>query len=179
MLKDLIFLLTHIPLFIGAARNPSISRSFVEKIMNVTSAVNGCVYCSWFHARQAAAAGIGDAEIRNLFNLQFESDASDFELPALMYAQHYAETDRHPEGEMTARLFDSYGEKTANHILLYIRIITFGNLSGNTWDAVFSRFKGRPAPSSNVVFELVFFFLSFVVMFPTMLLMRRDQQKLS
>jgi len=56
-----------------------------------------------------------------------------------------------------ARLFDEYGERTAEHILVLIRTIYFGNLLGNTWDAVLSRFKGRPAKASSKKLELVFF----------------------
>jgi len=174
LLKDIGFLLTRIPLTIDAARNKDITRAFVEKIMTVTTAVNGCTYCTWYHAKTAAASGISVEEVKNLFNLQFQADASDFELMALLYAQHYAETGRQPEGQMTARLFDTYGERTAKHILLFIRMISFGNLLGNTWDAVLSRFKGKPAPRSDVVFELVFFLLTFWFMFPATWLMRRE-----
>ncbi len=178
-LGDIAFLLTRIPWIIGAARNPKITPAFIEKIMTVTTAVNGCVYCSWYHAKQAVAAGIGDEEVKNMFNLQFQAGASDFELMALLYAQHYAETDRHPESEMTTKLVETYGDKTAKHILLFIRIIFFGNLLGNTWDAVLSRFKGSPAPGSNVVFELVFFILFAWLMFPAMWLMKKDEKRLA
>jgi AhpD family alkylhydroperoxidase len=174
-LKDMGFLFTRILHFIAAGRNPELTTVLVEKIMAVTSAVNCCVYCSWYHAKLAVAAGISDDEVKNILNLQFHADASDFELMALLYAQHYAETDRRPEKEMTDRLFETYGEKTAKHILLFIRMINFGNLAGNTWDSVISRFKGKPAPGSNILFELVFFLLTLWVMFPVMWLMKRDQ----
>ncbi len=36
-------------------------------------------------------------------------------------------------------------------------MITFGNLSGNTFDAFLSRFKGIKAEGSNPFFEFVFF----------------------
>ncbi|MGB7294323.1 MAG: carboxymuconolactone decarboxylase family protein [Candidatus Aminicenantales bacterium] len=86
-------------------RNKEISRTFIEKIMTVTTAVNGCRYCAWFHAQRAVESGISQEEIRNMLNLQFQADASEFELIALLYAQHYAETDRKPGREMTAKLF--------------------------------------------------------------------------
>lgn len=177
LLKDLGFLLTRLPLMRGAARNPKISKAFVEKIMAVTTAVNGCVYCRWFHAKQAVAAGITDEEVRNLFDLQFQADASDFELMALLYAQHYAETDRRPDDDMSARLVETYGPRTAGHIMLYIRMIYFGNLAGNTWDAAISRFAGAPAPRSSVVFELVFVGLAAWVMVPILWLMRRERRR--
>ena len=168
--KDAGFLFSRIPMSAAAFHNRQISRGFMEKIMLVTTAVNGCTYCSWFHAKQALASGIGDEEVSNMMNLQFNTDASDFETTALLYAQHYAETDRQPEEEITQRFFEYYGEKTANHIYLFIRMISFGNLSGNTWDAFLSRFKGMPAKGSSVIFEFIFFLLTFPVMVPIMML---------
>lgn len=53
-------------------------------------------------------------------------------------------------------------------------MIFFGNLYGNTWDAVLSRFTGVPAQNSHVLFELAFFLLNAPVMLPTMLLVWRD-----
>lgn len=174
LLGDLGFFMWNVPGIVGALRNKRVTRSSMEKIMAVTTAVNGCVYCSWFHARQAVGSGISEEEVRNLMRLQFQTDASEFELMALLYAQHYAETDRRPDPEMTRRLFDFYGEETARHIILVIRMIFFGNLYGNTWDAVISRFRGSPAEDSSVVFELVYFLLNFVVMVPAMILIRND-----
>lgn len=159
--KDIAFIMYHIPTIIAASRNERISKVFTEKIMSVISTVNGCIYCTWFHAKQAVSCGISKQEVKNLFNLKFEADASDFELPALLYAQHYAENDRNPDPEMTEKFIGYYGEKTARHILIFVRMIYFGNLLGNTWDAVLSRFKGKPAENSNLIFELFFFLLTF------------------
>ncbi len=176
-LNDIGFLVINVPRFIEVFRNKNITKVLVEKIMTVTTAVNGCVYCAWFHAKQAIESGISEAEVRNMLNLQFHADASEFELLALLYAQHFAETNRKPEPEMTRKLFDFYGDKTANHIILLIRMIFFGNLYGNTWDAVISRFKGKPAKNSCIIFEIFFFLLNFLIMFPAMLLLRKDKKK--
>lgn len=175
--SDLGFLIWNTPKIIMAFRNKNISRAFIEKIMTVTTAVNGCVYCSWFHAKRALDSGMSEKEVKNMMNLQFQSDANEFELMALLYAQHYAETNRSPDAEMTHKLFACYGEETARHIILLIRMIFFGNLYGNTWDAVLSRFKGRPAGNSNILFELFFFLINFLIMFPAMLLIKRGERK--
>lgn len=178
--SDVGFLLTRGPWMLGAARNEDITRAFVEKIMTVTTAANGCTYCAWYHAKAAVASGISAEEVKRLLDLQFHATASDYEIMALLYAQQYAETNRRPEPQMTARLFDTYGQRTAKHIMLVIRMISFGNLLGNTWDAVLSRFKGRPAPESNVAFELAFFLLTSWFMFPVMWLMepeRKDEEE--
>ena len=173
--SDLGFLLQNFLKIIGAFRNEKMTRAFVEKIMTVTTAVNGCIYCSWFHAKQAVNSGISEDEVKNMMELQFHADARDFELMALLYAQHFAETNRNPDPEMTKKLFEYYGERTAQHIILVIRMISFGNLYGNTWDAVMSRLKGKPAPNSNIIFEIFYFLMNFLIMFPAMLQIRRDK----
>lgn len=173
LLGDLGYLLVRFPRIVGALLDKEISRAFREKIMVVTTAVNECGYCSWFHAKQAVASGVSADEVADMFQLQFQASASPHELTALLYAQHFAETNRNPDAEMTARLFDDYGERTAKHILVLIRTIFFGNLFGNTWDAVLSRFKGNPAEGSSKTFELVFFALVFWFMWIPMLLTRK------
>jgi AhpD family alkylhydroperoxidase len=173
-LGDVGFLLWNIFRIADLFRRRKITRIFFEKIMTVTTAVNGCVYCTWFHARQAVNAGITKAELKNLMDLQFHTDAGEYELTALLYAQHFAETNRKPDSIVSKDLFDFYGEKIAKQIILVIRMINFGNLYGNTWDAVISRFKGRPAANSNIVFEILFFLVNAIIMVPVMIVMRID-----
>jgi len=166
LLSDLAFLFRNTVNIFAAMQNKKLGKVFMEKVMTVVTAVNGCTYCTWFHAKQAVSSGISKTEVKNMLNLQFEADASDLEVVALLYAQHYAETNRNPDKEMTKKLFDFYGEKTAKHIVLMIRMIFFGNLSGNTFDAFLSRLKGKKAKNSNVVFETLFFIINAPFMLP-------------
>ena len=154
-------------------RNPE---HLIEKILIVTDAVNGCIYCSWMDAKLAIRSGISEDEVRNMLKLEFHTDASEYELNALLFAQHYAETNRKPDPEMTKKLFDYYGEKTARDIILAIRTVTFGNLYFNTWGAVLSRFRGNPAPNSNVVFELIYALLNFIIIVPFVILRKLDRK---
>jgi len=176
LIKDMGFLLYKLPRFAGLSRDKKISRPLIEKIMTVVTAVNGCTYCAWFHAKQAVSSGISEEEVKNMLNLQFHADASEFELLALLYAQHYAETNRNPDSEMTAKLFEYYGTKTAKHIILIIRMIFFGNLLGNTFDAFLSRLKGNKAGNSNVAFEAVFFAFTAPFLLPYMIQMKMKQK---
>lgn len=174
---DIGFMFSHASKIRKARKNPIINKQFIERIMTVSTAVNGCVYCEWFHVKEAAASGISEQEIKNMMNLQFQTEAPDFELPALEYTQHYAETGRHPDPEMTKRFYDFYGEKDASDIFLFIRMINFGNLTGNTWDAVRSRLHGNPAENSNVFFELLFGVMMFPFMYPIMKKMQKENKK--
>lgn len=173
--EDIGFIIKNIPRFLRAFRNKSISRSFAEKIMLVVTAVNGCRYCSWFHAKQALSSGMNEAEIKEILDLQFHANASEQEIPALLYAQNYAENNRKPDKEVTDRLFEYYGEKTAGDVILYIRAIFFGNLTGNTFDAFLSRIRGVKAENSNIVFEFFFFLLNFPILFPLSMLVKNQK----
>jgi len=168
LVKDIAYLLFHFPAIIGLLRNKKINKAFVEKIMLVVTAVNSCPYCAWFHAQKAIQAGLKTNQIKDFLNLQFSTHAQDFEIPALLFAQHYAETNRKPDQQMTEMVYKYYGKKTAKHILLIIRMIFFGNLSGNTFDAFISRCKGQKATGSNVIFEVIFFMISAPILWPIM-----------
>jgi AhpD family alkylhydroperoxidase len=162
--NDLKFMFSHLAQIRQTMRE--LDHAFVEKIMTVVTAVNGCRYCAWFHAREAVASGLDPEEVRSMMNLQFHADASEEELPALVYAQHYAETRGNPDPEMKAKLVAAYGEKKAEQVQTVIRMITFGNLSGNTFDAFLSRMKGVKAEGSNPLFEFIFFIFGAPLLLP-------------
>lgn len=173
--SDIGYLLWNIRGIITAMRNPELGKTFMTKTMLVVTAVNGCSYCSWFHAKQAVSSGMSEDEIRDMLNLQFETGATAFEVPALLFAQHYAETDRQPDPEMLTGLNETYGADTAHHIMLFIRMIFFGNLFGNTFDAFPSRLRGEKAPNSSLLFEVTFFLLTAWLMYPLKWLMNRKK----
>jgi len=168
LMADLYWLIGHIKQFKQAKKAQRVSNAFKGKIMLVTTAVNGCVYCAWYHAKLTVRSGVNRSEVKDLLKLQFNTDANDFETMGLLYAQHYAETSRKPSKEMTDKLFAFYEKETAEDIILYIRAIYFGNLSGNTYDAFLSRLKGTKAKNSNVIFEFIFFLFSAPILWPTM-----------
>jgi len=120
LLSDLAFLFCNTGNIIAAIRNKELGKVFMKKVMTVDTAVNGCTYSTWFHTKQAVTSGISETEVRNMLNLQFKADASDFDVTALLFAQHYAETNRKPDKNMTKRLFDFYGDKTAKHVISMI-----------------------------------------------------------
>ncbi|MBU1878793.1 MAG: hypothetical protein KJ734_07575, partial [Chloroflexi bacterium] len=71
------------------------------------------------------------------------------EAVAVLFAQHYAETGGRPTPEAQQRLLDTYGPDTARDIMAYIRMITLGNVVGNTFDALLARLTLRPVPGSR------------------------------
>lgn len=108
-----------------------------------------------------------------MLDLQFGTDASEHEMPALLYAQHYTETNRNPDKEMVDKLIAFYGEKTAKHVEVFIRMIYSANLAGNTFDAFICRLKGKKAEESNAVFEFIFFVVNIPFLLPLLPLVNK------
>jgi AhpD family alkylhydroperoxidase len=137
----------------AASRSKHISKAFAEKTMLAVTRVNGCRYCSYGHSRAALAAGVPEDELQKIM----VGDLGEFpeqEVVALTFAQHYAESGCKPDAAAWQRVVDYYGTETSREILAYIRMITFGNLYGNTFDAFLSRLAWRPAAGSSFLNEL-------------------------
>ena len=62
LLSDLAFLFRNTVNIFVTIRNKKLGKVFMEKVMTVVTAVNGCTYCTWFHAKQAVSSGISEAE---------------------------------------------------------------------------------------------------------------------
>ncbi|WP_254522478.1 carboxymuconolactone decarboxylase family protein [Natrinema caseinilyticum] len=124
------------PRLVRAKRADRVSEQFAEKIMLAVTAVNECQYCTRYHTDLARETGVDRETIAQILENDVGSAVDDGELPALQFAQRYAETDENPGPDALAALRDEYGRDTAADILAFIRAIYFGNLLGNTYDAV-------------------------------------------
>jgi AhpD family alkylhydroperoxidase len=124
-----------LPAIINILRSKRISRAFAEKIMLATTAVNQCVLCARFHSEMAYQSGIDRSEVVSLLNMDLEGRASsDYEVSALLYAQHYAETQRKPKPEMTQRLYNDYGREKADDIMLIIPSLLYLKMKKNKFE---------------------------------------------
>jgi AhpD family alkylhydroperoxidase len=119
-------------------REGLISQAFRERLMLAVTAVNGCRYCSYFHSRQALKSGISSEEIRQLLAGDVVDCPQD-EAVAVAYAQHWAESNAHPEPEAVERLQQTYGPGKAESVHLILRMIRMANLLGNSWDYLIYR----------------------------------------
>ena len=133
-IEDLRFILGKRPLVRKAMRGDLISPAFRERLMNTVTQVNGCRYCRYFHAREALKAGIPAQELKILLTGIIPDNCPNEEYPALLYAQHWADSNAHPDPTMTKKLTQIYGEEIAEAIHIILRMIRMGNLLGNTWD---------------------------------------------
>lgn len=124
-------------------RGELVDAAFRERLMLAVTAVNGCRYCSFAHARQALVAGIPEAQVRALQDGLLEGCPSE-QLPALLYAQHWAEARGKADPAARARLIESYSPEAVVAIELALQTIQVGNLLGNTLDyALFRLSFGR------------------------------------
>ncbi|MHA1346151.1 MAG: carboxymuconolactone decarboxylase family protein [Candidatus Heimdallarchaeaceae archaeon] len=134
-------------------RSGRISDKFRERIMLAVTAVYGCIYCEWTHTKTALNSGCTEEEIFVIMENDFGSCDPE-EVIALAFAQHYAETNGNPTDEAWNKLVEQYGDQKANDIMLLIKMVTVGNLLGNTVEAFASRFKGKPPENGSLLFEL-------------------------
>jgi len=146
----------------AASSQHRISKAFSERIMLAVTQVNGCRYCDFGHARMALQVGVTQAEIDALRQGNLEALPEE-EGVALLFAQHYAESQGQPDPAAWQRVVETYGADRAQDILAYIRMITIGNLYGNTFDALLSRLRGRPAMGSSLVQEIGVLLGGFVI----------------
>jgi AhpD family alkylhydroperoxidase len=118
-----------------------VDAAFRERLMLTVTEVNGCRYCAWAHARMALSAGLSAEDIQALTEGELK-DVPAGQVAAVLYAQHWAETDGVPDPEARARIVDTYGTDKAESLEIYMRMMRVGNLVGNSWDQLLSRVSG-------------------------------------
>ena len=126
----------NLPALVRAQRADRVSDAFAEKIMLAVTAVNECQYCTRYHSDLALETGVDEGTVRQILEGDVGTAVDDDELPALVFAQRYAEAAEDPDREAIADLRAAYGTETAADVLAFVRAIYFGNLLGNSYDAV-------------------------------------------
>lgn len=152
---DIFFLSVRLPSIINAYRSKRVPWPMAEKIMLAVTAVNGCQHCARFHGALAQISGVEAEEVAGLLQMEIGRHVSNFERPALQFAQEYAQTERNPSAGNFQELKRFYGEDIVNDIMIYIRMIMLGNLSGNTVDALTARLRGRRIAHSRLHDEII------------------------
>ena len=130
---DISFLTKNVRNVRRVMREKRIPNAFRERLMLSVTSVYGCRYCCWAHTREALKSGVEEGEIAGLLAGSVDNCPED-EAIALLYAQHWADSDARPDPEAVGRLDEAYGAEKAEAINLILRMIRVGNLWGNTWD---------------------------------------------
>ena len=131
----------------------NVSAAFSEKIMLAVTQVNGCRYCNYVHTKNAIDTGITEEEINAMLNGELGEIENDESL-ALMFAQHYADTNGMPDKETYENFVQHYGTQKAADIMANIKVIMTANIHGIALDALHSRLKGKKMKESKLINEL-------------------------
>lgn len=133
------------PTLVRALVKPRTSAALREKIMLGVSSVTDCSLCQWGHSNWATAHGVPLEEINEILGQQAETlkARNPAEAEAILFAQHYAETDGRFDPAALVELREFYSEAQVAEILAYVRTVTLGSLTGNALEALRDRF--RPA----------------------------------
>ncbi|MFV9505343.1 MAG: carboxymuconolactone decarboxylase family protein [Oscillochloridaceae bacterium umkhey_bin13] len=117
-------------------RSPvKLHQTMIERLMLVVTSVNRCRYCASFHTEVARLSGLSTEEITLLLEGSTQG-APPAEIPALLFARHWAEAGGTAGPELRAELIAHYGTGQALAIERTLRTIWIGNLLGNSWDAL-------------------------------------------
>lgn len=101
-----------------------------ERLFLAVTQVNQCRTCAWAHTRIALGEGVAADEVRALLRRDLEA-TPEAEREAVLYAQHWADTDGRPDAEAVSRLAIRYDADTLDRIHLALRFIRFSNYLGN------------------------------------------------
>ena len=139
--RDLYCALAQLRPVLSLSLKSGIAAAFRERIMMVVSGVNRCRHCAYGHEFLAALAGVSKAEISRLLALDLTASPAE-EIPALLFAMHWAETDGRPDSAAKTDLQARYGVAVARQIEAATLMIHIGNRIGNTFDYWLSRLSG-------------------------------------
>lgn len=134
-------------------KSKNISAQFKERMMLAVTEVNGCEVCSYAHTKIALEQGMSNMEIKKLL-LGNSEGIPEEEMPAIVFAQHYADTKGNPTEQAWNRVVTIYGKEKALGILGIIRMIMIGNIFGIAISAFRSRLKGKKIAKSSVLYEI-------------------------
>lgn len=162
-MADIAWMLKHLDDMRAAHRSGRVDKAFAERIMLAVTHVNGCRYCDYFHVRQALEVGVDEAELQQMYAGEFDHLPPE-QTGAIAFAQHFAEQQGKPHPYAWQRLQTFYGADTARDIMAYIRMITMGNLLGNSADALLFRLRGKPMPGSKLGDELIVALLTVTIL---------------
>lgn len=150
------------PKLTRARKQGELSPKFMERIMLAVTEVNGCAACSYAHTKLALEAGMSNQEIQKML-AGVVVDVPEEELPAILFAQHYAEDRGLPSTAAWNRIVEIYGPSKAMAILAAIRMMTIGNIYGIPLGSFFNRFRKKPDERSSLGYEISLLFMGLLM----------------
>lgn len=163
----------YLPVLTRGLIKPTTSPQLREKVMLAVTSVNDCRYCSWAHTHLALNNGVDLEEVNQILSHGGYEAASEKDAAAILFAQHYADTNGAIEKDALETLKTHFTTAQILELKSYIHAIYIGNLSGNTFDALLARLKGKKVEGSSLWFEL----LCSIITAPALILIMRSARK--
>jgi AhpD family alkylhydroperoxidase len=135
-------------------------RALREQIIVAVAKVNACGMCEHAHTRMALEAGVSDAELAALENM----DETAFDRRtwlAIAHARERTKAKFAPAVEAASQeaLGQALGAQARSDVEDVARVMTVANRIANTLNALPDRWRGKPVPESRIFDELVINFL--------------------
>jgi AhpD family alkylhydroperoxidase len=134
---DLLFMLTNTTRLTRVYRG-GLPPALRERLMVAAAAVYGCHFCSWLHTREALRIGVDKEELARLVSGVMEGCPEEYSV-AVLYAQHWAESNAHPDPEAVHRLEETYGIEKAKLVNVVLRPIRLILSVENLWSSFLYR----------------------------------------
>ena len=133
-----------------------VSPALREQVIVAVAQTNACRMCEHAHARHALAAGVSNAELAALANMDEQAFDRATWL-AVSHARSCTKANFAPdeEDELRTAVVDALGPQTCRDVEDVARVMTVANRIANTLNALPDRQRGNPVPGSKLVDELV------------------------
>lgn len=138
------------PTLLATLVRPDLPTALREQVMLGVTQVNDCRYCDWVHSGLALANGVDRAELDTLLATG-EGMRDTRSAVAVLFAQHFADRLRRPDGDARQRLREHFSASERRQIMAWIHAIYFANLTGNSVDATLARMRGAEVEGNALV----------------------------
>lgn len=160
LFADLGSVLTRAPALWAIWIRGRLPRALREQIIVAVAKVNACRMCEHAHTRMALEAGVSDAELAALEDM----NPSAFDRRTWLAIAHARERTRAnfaPVADDASQeaLNEALSAQTRSDVEDLARVMTVANRIANTLNALPDRWRGNPVPDSRIFDELVINFL--------------------
>jgi len=160
LFRDLKSVVSRLPSLWSIWVRGRLPRALREQVIVAVAQANACRMCEHAHTRMALEAGVSDAELAALENM----DERAFDRRTWLAIAHARERTKAnfapvPEDESQNALLEELGSQTSRDVEDVARVMTVANRIANTLNALPDRRRGNPVPESQLFDELVINFL--------------------
>jgi AhpD family alkylhydroperoxidase len=154
--RDLLSISARVPALVAIWLGGRLDPALREQIVVAVARVNACRMCEHAHTRMALEAGVSNAELAALEDM----DEGAFDRRAWLAIAHArqrtkADFARLAVDEAENALIDELGVQTYRDVEDVARVMTIANRIANTLNALSDRARGNPVPGSRLLDELL------------------------